>query len=59
VLTDDRPAADAAEPFDSPASVTISTGDGVTLHSVSMAWGSESASEGESASGHGAAASHT
>ena len=46
VLTDDRPAADAPESIDSPASVTISTADGVTLLSVSMGWGSEPASEG-------------
>jgi len=46
VVTDDRPAADATAPVDSPASVTISTADGVTLLSVGMGWGSESASEG-------------
>ncbi|WP_324665012.1 DUF7537 family lipoprotein [Haloarcula sediminis] len=46
VVTDDRPAAAATEPFDGPASVTISTADGVTLLSVGMDWGSESVSEG-------------
>ncbi|MFC6756736.1 MULTISPECIES: DUF7537 family lipoprotein [Haloarcula] len=46
VLADDRPAADATTSVDSPASVTISTTDGVTLLSVGMGWGSESASGG-------------
>ena len=53
VLTDDRPAADTTEPFDSPASVTIETADGVTLLSVSMGWGSESASEGSAGEASG------
>ncbi|MDS0260273.1 hypothetical protein NDI56_12790 [Haloarcula sp. S1CR25-12] len=46
VVTEDRPAADATVPIESPASVTISTADGVTLLSVGMSWGSESVSEG-------------
>lgn len=46
VMADDQPAADAAERFEGPASVTISTVDGVTLLSVGMDWGSESVSAG-------------
>ena len=51
VVADDRPAADAAEPFEGPASVTISTADGVALLSVGMDWGSESVSEGATGGG--------
>jgi len=46
VLSADRPATDAVESVDPPASVTISTADGVTLLSVGMSWGSESVSAG-------------
>lgn len=46
VVTDDRPAANATDGIDSPASITISTADGVTLLSGGMAWASESAGAG-------------
>ncbi|MDS0282620.1 hypothetical protein [Haloarcula onubensis] len=53
VVSDDRPAADATASFDSPASVTITTADGVTLLSAGMAWGSESVSAEAAADGGG------
>ena len=45
VLTDAQPTSEATATVDSPATVTISTVDGVTLHSVGMGWGSESSGE--------------
>jgi len=45
VLTTEQPAADATTTLTSPASVEVTAGK-TTLHSGSMAWASESASEG-------------
>jgi hypothetical protein len=45
VLTTEQPAADVTTTLKSPASVEVAVGE-TTLHSGSMAWGSESASEG-------------
>jgi hypothetical protein len=47
-LTAERPSPEASAPIDSPASVTVSTDSGVTLLSMSMGWGSESAGDGMS-----------
>lgn len=44
-LTAQQPTAGDTVALRSPVSVTIETAGGVTLHSVSMGWGSESASE--------------
>ncbi|WP_277542973.1 DUF7537 family lipoprotein [Haloarcula laminariae] len=45
VLTSEQPASGEAVTVESPATVTISVGDSVTLHSVGMGWGSEMTSE--------------
>jgi len=52
VLTDEPPAADTARTLTSPASIEIRVGE-TTLHSGSMAWGSESASEGTTSGSSG------
>ena len=46
MLTAAQPTSEVTAPMESPASVTITTDDGVTLLNVGMAWGSESSSEG-------------
>lgn len=43
-LTADRPTAGAVDPVTSPISVSLTTGDGVSLYNAGMAWSSESAS---------------
>ena len=45
ILTAEQPSSEVTAPIESPASITISTDDGVTLLSVGMGWGSESSSE--------------
>lgn len=57
MLSAEQPSSEVTAPMESPASVTITTDDGVTLLSMSMGWGSESSSEGtqsgtSSSSGH-------
>jgi hypothetical protein len=47
-VTADRPEQSSVSPLTSPVSVQVTTEGGVTLHSGSMAWGSESVSEGSS-----------
>lgn len=47
-VTTDRPEQNAVSPVTSPVSVRIVTDGGAVLHSGSMGWGSESASEGGS-----------
>ncbi len=47
-VTADRPEQRTVSPITSPTSVRITTAAGVTLHSSSMAWNSESVSDGSS-----------
>jgi hypothetical protein len=52
ILTNEQPAAGTATPLKSPASIEIRVGE-TTLHSGSMGWGSESASEGTTSGSSG------
>jgi len=44
-LTTEQPLSNETTAIHSPASITITSTDGVTLHAVGMGWGSESSSE--------------
>lgn len=50
-LVADPPASEGVSPLTSPVSVTLTTPDGVTLHSGGMAWESGSASAGDGSGG--------
>lgn len=50
-LVTERPTPDAVDPLTSPISISLVTGDGVTLHSGGMGWESGSASAGGGSSG--------